>query len=375
MSEYYKKYLKYKNKYLKLQTQIGGEMYTGVFCNELPKIQVATLILGDKIKFTFPPGKEISEFSFTVIENPGGSTDLSEMIRLKSENEIGGNPLLNITLNKKDNYSKLNFIRTDKGSQFTFDLLMNIYMCVTQYFNYPKMIIEDDALFTTTEEITYRALIFRVFDNKDSLYYKEPFIFRPTKSLKPQDQYLYDGDYTDATYQRDKSLLHNSHIGDFIEYYKMLSQLIKEDSASKQQKTPISLQQIEGILQSLEKFGPEKFTRDYIRRLQDDRIEKKEKEIINNFINKLSPYSFSNREYQQRFWSQLYANRDRLLYGAVPRIHYSHRDMISTNIICSFCTVPAAPAAAAAAPAAPTAAAAAPTAPTAPAAVPIAPTS
>jgi hypothetical protein len=333
MSNYYKKYLKYKNKYLKLQTQIGGSNYDSNFCSEIDKIDLNILKIGDKINFTFPSHAEITNFGFTVVSNPG-DINLSEEIRLNSDLlTFNKGPLLSITFNKKENYSKLNFIRTLDETIYKFDLLFSIYGCVTKYFNYPKMKLEDDAMFETNN-VNYRALIFRVFTNKDSLYYREPFNFRPTKSSNKEDEYLFnDGDYTDAKYIVDKSLLYNSIIGDFIIYFRLKYKLISADTEHAKTK-PYILEQIEKILKSLNDFGPTEYTRDYILRLQDKTIKQGEREIIRDFIDKLFPYKFNNVDLQKEMNTFYSANP---LYKAASRIHRSHRDMISSNIICSLC--------------------------------------
>lgn len=136
--------------------------------------------------------------------------------------------LLEILLNKKDNYSKLKFIRTKKP-EYTLESLKNIYVCVTNYFGFSNMILEDDAKFETPG-YDYRALFYRIFINKDSLYADTNYEFIPTQT---DDFYFVDDEYTHKHYLRDKEILFNSILGDFENYYSQVFDIVNSDFLEK----------------------------------------------------------------------------------------------------------------------------------------------
>ena len=334
--EYNKKYLKYKNKYLQLKKQIGGIDITTNFCLDDGQINLNTLNIGDKIKFTFPQSSGITDFEFKIVQNPG-DIEISKKITLQSVNLTSyEKPLLTISFDKENNYSKLNFIRAHKPF-YTLDLLTSIYGCVTKYFKYPKMILEDDAMFIITDVFNYRALFYRVFINKDSIYYGGKLDFKPSKTT--DDYFFRDEDYTNDKYLTDKSLLYNSDICDFVNYFVEAKKIINDDFLKTKRirsnaTEPFILEQIETIIKSLNNFGLDQKTRDYIQQLQNDSVDIENKKNIKVFMEKLMPHTPTNLEYKEAMKTLILSKP---LYSAIPRIHKSHQYMMSTNVICSLC--------------------------------------
>ncbi len=335
MQEYKQKYLKYKNKYLQLKNLIGGQDINAPLCNTNDKINLDILNIGDNLTFFFPQRNSITNFIFRVDAN-SGDIPISEKITLNSVETINGSPLLTIIFYKGERYSKLNFIRANKPI-FTFDLLFSIYACVTRYFNYPRMMLEDDALFVSTDNIQYRALIYRIFMGKDSIYYGGELNFRPTKQ---SDYYYFKGEpYNDDSYQIDKMLLATSTISDFVLYFTELIRIVDGDYQFKRQTNrsltpPYILEQIDKLLISLHRFGIVRTSREYIERMQDTSISIDEKENIKIFIDKLMPTELTTKHYNDQIKALILSNS---LYTAAIRIHKSHQNMISTNVICSLC--------------------------------------
>lgn len=68
----------------------------------------------------------------------------------------------------------LKFIRSKKPI-YTFDVLLTQILCYAEQNNYDLVKLEDDALFTSDEDCLFRALIYRAFQNKNSIYVDKGF--------------------------------------------------------------------------------------------------------------------------------------------------------------------------------------------------------
>ncbi len=336
--DYKLKYLKYKNKYLELKKQFGGVNFESNFCSSEDKIEIDSLNIGDRIKFQFPATEFFYEtdFEFKIVNN-AGDIPLSDKITLKSVIEKSPNQsVLEIVLNKKERYSKLNFIRTIKPT-YTLDRLISIFGCVTEYFKYPKMILEDDAIFYISSELSYRALFYRIFTNKDSIYYGGKLDFKPSK--KDNEYYFRDETYTNDKYLVDKRLLYESYIYDFICFYQKVYKIIFNDYQERKIintriTLPIVLDEINKIIESLKNFGIYQKTTDYVKQLENDVIDIDTKKIINKFMEKLIPSKLQIRACNDAMEKLILSNP---LYSAILRIYKAHQYMMSDKVKCTLC--------------------------------------
>lgn len=83
---------------------------------------------------------------------------------------------------------QLSFIRSTK--EFPFADLMKQFLCYAAEQGYTKVKLEDDAMFTNDADVTcvYRALIYRLFQGKDSLYVGKGF--RPAVNVTEEKKRL-----------------------------------------------------------------------------------------------------------------------------------------------------------------------------------------
>lgn len=95
---------------------------------------------------------------------------------VSTETDGAGNPLIEIQTEIKGDTKILilKFIRSKKPS-FTFDSLLNDVLCYAEKNQYHYVKLEDDALFTMDENCMVRALIYRSFQNKNSIYVDRGF--------------------------------------------------------------------------------------------------------------------------------------------------------------------------------------------------------
>lgn len=331
-----KKYLKYKNKYLSLKYKMnGGREHRLNFCLEDEKINIDSLHVGEIIEFMFEESGVKTNFKFYVKNSPG-ETDLTDKVLIESMiKNITGEPILQILLNKKDSYTKLYFVRTLKPN-YTLMKLIHIYACVTKYFNFTKMILEDSANFTF-EDVTYVALFYRIFTGKDSLYNEKIYEFKPHEN---DDFYFKDEKYTDEKYLIDKQLLYNSKLSDYNEFYDKVKDIINENYKYKltfkpDLSKPYILEQIDDIQKSINNFGLDNYTRDYVERLNNGEISVKERKIIKIFMEKLMFYKGLTGIYEENMKNIYMFNP---LYAALQRIYKSHQFLESTNVKCVFCS-------------------------------------
>lgn len=106
-----------------------------------------------------------------------------------------GNPLIEIQPSSSSPSTLiLKFIRSNPP-QYTFDTLLKNLLCYAADNGYEKVELEDDAMFTNGT-CTFRSLIYRVFDNKDSIYVNKGFY--PKQNVLDMKTILYDYTIEDA---------------------------------------------------------------------------------------------------------------------------------------------------------------------------------
>ena len=287
--DYYKKYLKYKLKYNQIKNQTGGVQYD--VCDTQNKISKDELNFNDIIEFNIN-GKL---FKFNIQEHQSGDENIILLICTDYGIE------LKICIYKNNNIGKLNFVRTTQ--EYNLNELRHIFTCVARYFNCTELILEDDALFTS--QLTnqqYRALIYRIFENKDSLYFggEFEFIFKQKEN------------YTLENYGIDKQLIHDSNVIDWISAYTQFLGSIKPSNV-------ILLNEVDKILILLNQYKDSKM-RDVIKMISttaDSNIAKTIKKIIDTTI-QVVPF-------------------DNNLFQACRRIFKSHEELSSTKVFCKFC--------------------------------------
>lgn len=330
-----KKYLKYKNKYLSLKYKMnGGKEHKLNLCIEDDKLSIDSMHIGDVIEFMFEESSIETKLKFYVKNSPG-ETNLTDKVLIESIiRNTTGEPILQILLNKKDLYTKLYFVRTRKPD-YTLMKLIHIYACVTKYFNFTKMILEDDANFTF-EDVTYVALFYRIFTGKDSLYNEKIYEFKPHEN----DDFYFQGEkYTNEKYLIDKQLLYNSKLSNYNEFYDKVKDIINvyykyKLTLKPDLSKPYILEQIDDIQKSINSFGLGNYTRDYVQRLNSPEISAKERKIIKIFMEKLMFYKGLTGIYEEHMKNLYMFNP---LYSALQRIYKSHQFLESINVKCVFC--------------------------------------
>lgn len=87
-----------------------------------------------------------------------------------------GNPLIEVQDEEKGGKKilVLKFIRSKKP-EYTFDKLLNDVLCYGDKNGYDYVKLEDDALFTMNGDCMVRALMYRAFQNKNSIYVDRGF--------------------------------------------------------------------------------------------------------------------------------------------------------------------------------------------------------
>lgn len=92
------------------------------------------------------------------------------------EVDANGNPLVEVQDEEKKGKKilVLKFIRSKKP-EYTFDKLLNDVLCYGDKNGYDYVKLEDDALFTMNGDCMVRALIYRAFQNKNSIYVDRGF--------------------------------------------------------------------------------------------------------------------------------------------------------------------------------------------------------
>lgn len=106
--------------------------------------------------------------------NPGKHPFKNRLVSVEKNQQ--GEPLIELqtefTNNKK--ILVLKFIRS-KNPIYTFDTLLNDVIYYANNNNYSSIILEDDSLFTINKNCKVRALIYRAFHNKNSIYVDRGF--------------------------------------------------------------------------------------------------------------------------------------------------------------------------------------------------------
>lgn len=106
-----------------------------------------------------------------------------------------GNPLIEIQPSSSSPSTLiLKFIRSNPP-QYTFDLLLKDLLCYAAKNGYTKVDLEDDAMFTNGQ-CTFRSLIYRAFENKDSIYVNKGF--QPRQNVKDMKNTLYNYTINDS---------------------------------------------------------------------------------------------------------------------------------------------------------------------------------
>jgi hypothetical protein len=106
-----------------------------------------------------------------------------------------GNPLIEIQPSSSSPSTLiLKFIRSNPP-QYTFDILLKDLLCYAVNNGYTKVELEDDAMFTNGQ-CTFRSLIYRAFENKDSIYINKGF--QPKLNVETMKNILYNYTIGDA---------------------------------------------------------------------------------------------------------------------------------------------------------------------------------
>ncbi len=259
-----KLYLNLK-KYITFQN--GGERFVDDICSK--RIHLAQLKINDVIEFTIATLTQ-DPVKFDVTSCPSGDPTC---VRLVSQNKNEKRESL-LVIDLHPTFAKLNFVRGGTGI-YTFSNLKSIFMCIAAYFNLPEMTLDDDATFTHSEYngLHYRAIMFRVFTGKDSLYMDIENGFFPKSK---NDEYVFgsEKEYTLELYKRDKQLMYESTLEMFMPYleqYQTAYKLNYEEQLSKRptMSKPFVLDKIENIKKSFLSFGLDKNTRNYVGRLME----------------------------------------------------------------------------------------------------------
>jgi hypothetical protein len=325
---FYQKYLKYKNKYIQLK-QIGGANYDADIC--VKTVTKDTINIGDKIKFR----SSEHEINFSIIDNYGDG------LRLKSVETINDNPVLELSIWKDNNKCKLNFIRGGHDI-LKFKVLRHFFSCIAAYFECNIMVLEDDAHFKQSDDITFRGLTYRIITGKESIYKDDEFGFNITTiDLKDNDAFrAVDLPYDLNKYNSDRELIIASKLTTFKELLivykteKNLVYLLNRVTKPFLMK-PLIIDDVEEIIKLIDDFialnSREVLFSNYISRLNHVDVPIFEKEKIKKLLDILieNPHSVSIT-YKE------FCNTNQI-YGAIRRIFYAHQNMESRKVVCTLC--------------------------------------
>lgn len=207
--------------------------------------------------------------------------------------------LLSIIIDLTNNESTLDEIKS--SSKWPFQKLMQIYFCITKFFNCNKMILDDKATFhiNCDGDIEYKALIYRIFTNKDSIY--SSFEFTNAHSTYTQDKYA-----------SDKQLIYESTVADWTNAFESC------------RTTHVQQTIIDDALAYLSSIDTESTMRSVITRLSDKSVDCKTKQHVSLILDCMTNHHVDECK-KNRF------------VGAITRIDTFSRSMISTDIKCMFC--------------------------------------
>jgi hypothetical protein len=172
---------------------------------------------------------------------------------------------------------------------------------------------------------------------KDSIYSGDIYNFQQTKA---DNFYFNDEDYTSDHYQSDKQLLVNSKLIDFVIFLSENKKIIENDYEENKikyiYKPPLIINDIDIIINDMNSFGINKYTSEYVSQLAVPSIPSDRRKIVKSFLDRLLPSIniFKNEANKQRLKNLLLSNK---LYGAIPRIYFSHQNMISNSVRCVLC--------------------------------------
>ena len=325
---FHQKYLKYKNKYIQLK-QIGGANYDADIC--VKTVTKDTLNINDVIKFrSFE-----YEINFKVEDNHNGG------LKLKSVEVIDISPVLELSIWKDNNICKLNFIRGGHPV-LTFKVLRTFFSCIAAYFECDIMVLEDDAVFKQSDDINYRALIYRIITGKESIYQGDDYGFNiATIVSKENDAFrVVDLPYNLDKYNSDRELIIASKLITFKELLtaykteKNSAYLLKKATNPLSAK-PLIIDEVEEIIKLIDDFialnSIEVLFSNYISRLNHVDVLIFEKEKIKKLLDILieNPYlvSITYKEFCNT----------KQIYGALRRIYYAHQHMESRKVVCTLC--------------------------------------
>ena len=326
----YQKYLKYKNKYIKLK-QIGGANYDSNIC--IKTILKSNLNVGDTIKFTsvdkqinfnVNAGLEDNELKLVSIEKIRGTND----------------SVLVITIWKDNTTCKLNFIRGGHDI-LTFSVLRTFFSCIAAYFGCELMILEDDSFFTIND-VFLRALIYRISIGRESIYSGDNFGFNmATIESNERDAFkASDLPYNLDKYNIDKTLIIESKLKTFKELLTFSKNEHTAVYVSKRMSNPIVVKpyiitETEEIITLINNFielnSDTVLFSNYIRRVDNVGVPLYERNKIKKLIDILitNPYSITP-EYVT-YYNSLQ------IYGAIRRIFIAHQHMESRKVECTLC--------------------------------------
>lgn len=207
---------------------------------------------------------------------------------------VDDDSLLSILIDLANNKSTLDEIKS--STAWPFQKLMQIYFCITKFFNCSKMVLDDKATFhiNCDGDIEYAALIYRIFANKDSIY--SSFDFTNT----------YD------KYALDKQLIHESTVKDWIDAFNICK------TAHAQCAT------IDDALAYLFIADSKSTMKSVVMRLNDESIDCKIKQKISVVLDCMTKHHVDEC-------------KKNIFIGAITRIDVYSRSMVSTNIKCTFC--------------------------------------
>jgi hypothetical protein len=128
------------------------------------------------------------------------------------EHTNNNEPLLEIiySINEKEYEGKLKFIRS--SAPYTYLILINIFLCLSKILNITKLVLLDNSrFFNNNKSESYSATLYRIFENKLSLYITEKTGFLPSLNIIK--------DYTMELYLEDIKFLSKISFGELVPFY------------------------------------------------------------------------------------------------------------------------------------------------------------
>jgi len=213
---YYKKYLKYKNKYINLKKTLGGSEHINI--TNLNSLKNNDIYIYDYNGFRYLFNLEILENIYKFNTNDKIKKDITKGL-------CNEGPILEIEIDTIDSSGKIKFIRSKNDDEkYKFQTLLKMFTCLMKHLNIQKIKLDDNALFYSQDcEYSYSSLMFRAFEGKNSLYISNN-MFQPNFMKKNITKVIKNiNDYNIAIKNLNKSTC-----GQWSSYLKKISDVYNE---------------------------------------------------------------------------------------------------------------------------------------------------